>query len=260
MSMLWESNLAERVALGLVPGWESWRKFGMNDGVPNTGQEEMWPVGTVRVLPSVAAVVSVSSDSVEDDTDKGGAVPGTGLWTMRIYGLDANYREITEEVTMNGTAAVTTTASFLRINRMYALTAGTSFVNVGNITATIGGATQAYIEATEGQTHQTHFTVPADHTVLVTGLTAGVGRMGGSSDLHIQSEVKLVGVDGANAAWRTVSDIYLFNGGAIHQNLGSVTLIPEKTEMRQLITSTSATQAYSVLQGYLIHKTAQFQV
>jgi hypothetical protein len=258
MSMLWEANLKERVALGLVPGWEIFRKFGMNNDVPNTGSEEVWPPGTARTLPSAAAVVAVSSDSAEDDPDEA-TPPGTGAWTMRIEGLDANYKEITEDVTLTGTTPVNTVASFLRINRMYINTAGSTEGNVGNISATIGGNLQAYIEATEGQTHQTHYTVPAGHTLLVTGLTVGVGRMGGTSDCQVATQIKLTGVVGADAAWRTISDVYIYNG-EIHQNNETATVIPQKTETRQVVTSSAATQVYSIAQGFLIRDTSDYQV
>ena len=42
---------------------------------------------------------------------------------------DANYAEITEDVYLKGATEVVTTASFLRVNRAYVLTAGSSGTN-----------------------------------------------------------------------------------------------------------------------------------
>jgi hypothetical protein len=60
-------ELAIAVGLGRVPGWEGFRKFGQNDDVPATGTEEMWPLGTAKVWPAAAGVVSLVSSSADDD-------------------------------------------------------------------------------------------------------------------------------------------------------------------------------------------------
>jgi hypothetical protein len=228
------------VALGKVPGWRAFRKFGMNDDVD--GNEWMWPLGTARTLPSAAAVVSIVSDDINDDGDP----ESTGAFEVTVEGLDANYNEIEETVTLNGVGAVTTTASFLRVNSAYCPNAGTSGHNEGNITLSISGNAQAYIEATEGQTHQTFYTVPAGHTFVVTYFTVFAGRLG-ASDLAVHSQIKLDGTTG----WRTISDIFVYEGQ--YMNPQGATVIPQKTEIRQSIVS-NATNAEcgSVFSGYLI--------
>lgn len=238
------NDLGVAVALGYVQGWEGFRKFGQNSGVPSGTPEEMWAIGTPRVLPSAAAVVSVVSSDAQDTLTS-----GTGGWTLKIEGLDANHLDITETINLNGLSAVTTTQEFLRVNRCYLVTAGTNRTNVGNITISISSNTQAYIEASEGQTQQTQYTVPANKSLIVTGFSLGIGRMTTNSDAHIQSEINL---DYSNdGAWRAISDIWLYNG-QIYRNDNSVTLIPQKTEIKQLISSTSATEAFGVFSGYLV--------
>ena len=242
---IYSNNLMERVALGLVPGWENFRKFGMNSAVAS-GTEEMWPLGTTKVWPTSAAVVSVTSSSASDDGDPA----GTGARTLQIDGLDSNFKEISETITMNGTTAVTTTQTFYRVNRAIVLTAGTAGNNVGNITGTISGNAQLYIEASEGQTHQTHYTVPAGKTLLVDNYSIRVGRMSGSTDLHILAQIRL-NAGASDEAWRSISDIFLWNGGD-HTNDSSVTAIPAKTDVRQRIISTAATQCSGIFGGYLV--------
>ena len=232
----------DAVALGQVPFWRGFRKFGMNDGVPASGMEEMWPVGTVKVWPSAAAVASTVSDDAADD----GA--GTGTRTLVIEGLDASFNEVSETITMDGVTPVLTTQTFLRINRAYGLTAGSGGVNAGNISISVGGDLQAYVEAMEGQTHQTHYTVPAGHVLIVDNFTIGVGRLAGSADCHVASSVR--DATSANPHWRAISDVYLYQ--SIHQNDGSSTVIPAKYDITQTIASTAATQAFSVYSGYLV--------
>lgn len=237
------------VALSLVPGWEVFRKFGMNDDVNGAGtKEQMWPPGTIKTLPTAAGTVSVVSDSVEDDP--AGAGTSTGSWTVTLVGLDANYLEQSETITMDGTTPVVSTKSFIRLFRMFSVTSGTAGTNVGNISASIGGNLQSYIEADEGQSHQTDYCVPADKYLLIDYYMIRVGRMAGTSDAHIQGEIRLNAGE-SDESWRSISDIYLYNGGG-HSNDSSATLLPPKTDLRQRISSTAATQAVGVFGGYLV--------
>ena len=232
------------VGLGQVPGYANFRKFGMNNDVPGTGSEEMWPIGTSRVLPSVAATASVVSSSTADD-----AATGNGAWVLRIEGLSAGYAEIAENITLDGQVAVASTQEFLRVHRAYIISCDPTGaqVNTGNITISVGGDTQSYIEAGEGQSHQTHYTVPAGKTLLVDMYTVGVGRMAGSSDCQIAGEINAFGTN----SWRVISDVWVFNG-EIHRNDSSITTLPQKTEIRQRITSSSATQAFGIVGGVLV--------
>lgn len=80
-------------------------------------------------LPSAAEKIKVSSSSADD------AAEGTGLRTVQLVGLDANYSVITETVTLDGQTPVETTAKFLRLSHMRGLTCGTGGLNAGNIHA-----------------------------------------------------------------------------------------------------------------------------
>ena len=180
-----------------------------------------------------------------------GSPAGTGAWSVVVEGLDTDYNEISETVTLNGISAVTTTASFFRINRAYVFEAGSGEVNAGNIDLTIGDNEQAFIEANEGQTHQTHYTVPAGHSLVVTGLSMQMGR--GTGDLVVESQVKVVALS-ADAAWRTISTIDLISG-SIYSTQNSIgELIPQKTDIRQkIIYSGSNAEVSSIFHGYLVN-------
>jgi len=142
------------IARGAMAETSHINKFGYNASV-GTGFEVVADLGT-NYLPTSAGVVSiVSTDANDDDGD-------TGARTVEIQGLDADYNELSETVTMNGTSAVTTTASFLRVFRMKVLTAGSSQVNEGNLTASIGGTDIAIIHSDNGgQTLMAVYTIPA---------------------------------------------------------------------------------------------------
>lgn len=79
------------------------------------------------------------SDSVND------TAAGTGARTVFISGLDSNYDVISETVTLNGTSAVQTVRSYLRVNSFLIMSAGSGKTNAGSITLRVtgGGSTQA---------------------------------------------------------------------------------------------------------------------
>ena len=229
------------VAQGKIPGWATFKKFGLNDAV-TSGTEEMWPLGTARTFQSSAFVASaVSSDAAD-------AAAGTGARTLTIQGLDENHLPVEETITMNGLTPVVTTQTFLDVNRAFNVTAGSNEVNVGNITISLNSAASAYVAAGAGQTLQTHYIVPAAKKLVVSYFNIGVGRMTGSNDLHIRSQIKLFETD---AAWRTKNDVYIWNGGS-YRNGDSINLIEPKTSIRQQIISTTGTQAHGVWGGFLV--------
>lgn len=169
-----------QVARGHILNHRHVFKYGFNSAV-GTGDETIWAQGAQYTWPAAAAQLKVSSSSVEDDATK--SPEGTGAYTVTLEGLDANYAEISETVTMNGQTQVTTTASFLRLHRMYVVTAGSTLSNVGIIYAYTGTASsgtptdattiRSTIAAAEGQTLQAFYTVPAGYTAYMTNISAG---------------------------------------------------------------------------------------
>jgi hypothetical protein len=93
-------------------------------------------------------------------------VAGTGARTLRIGGLDANYDPIEEVVNLNGTTAVETVNSFLRVFYAEVLSAGTGITNAGAInvvkTGTSAGVTHLWVQIPIGLNASTSglFTVP----------------------------------------------------------------------------------------------------
>lgn len=237
---------AVAVAAGKVPGWRSYRKFGMNPSVAS-GTEYMWPPGTEQVLDNTAYVASVVSSSAEDDPDEA-TPPGTGAWTLTIEGLDANFDEVSETVTLTGLTPAVTTQTFARMHRMYVVTAGSNGTNVGNLTLTLNGNTQAWIEANEGQTHQTMFTVPRGHTLIVNHYLHGTGRIP-SGATAIQGQIRLNGGQ-SDESWRTLSDVFNYQNHFISTD--TIFYIPEMTDTRIRVVSTASTNAYAEYSGFLV--------
>ena len=159
-------------------------KFGRNADVDSAAAETVWAAGGLYPWASLAtaqALEVLSADANDDDGD-------TGCRTVLVSGLDSNYDELTESVTLNGTAAVDLTNSFLRVNLTTCTTAGSSTNNEGNITLRLdgGGVTVAQIPAAFGQTPLGIYTVPRKHKLL---LFSGGASMIGSNNNNAEVEL-----------------------------------------------------------------------
>ncbi len=122
------------IALGLVEGAYSLRKFGHNSAVGTTLQT-LWTGSGLYAYPAAATIMKVSSGDTDD------TAAGTGAQSVQIYGLDADYKEIDETVILNGQTEVNTTLSYLRVYRMIVRTAGSSGWNEGKLYVGVGAVT-----------------------------------------------------------------------------------------------------------------------
>ena len=138
------------IAQGKMYDSEAVNIFGFNR-VVGTSFETLWNDGGDYVFPTSAVTMDLVSTSTSDTMD------------ILVKGLDANYNEISETVTLTGTVAVTTSASFLRINSAIILSGS----NVGDVTISNGGTIYGFIEAELGTTQSCIYTVPADRSLYL---------------------------------------------------------------------------------------------
>ena len=156
-----------QVARSQIAGHETIFKFGFNPDVDDA-LETIWAEGGLYSYLSAATILKVSSSSTDD------TAAGTGARTVEIFGLDGNYNEISETVTLNGQTAVNTTNSYLRINRGIVRSAGSGGQNAGVIyagtgTVTAGVPANKYLSIAIGdnQTLMALWTVPAGYTAFL---------------------------------------------------------------------------------------------
>jgi hypothetical protein len=160
--------------LGLVGYIEQGRKFGANPAVGNGAFEDIWyNGGSYTLLTSAETVrVKVGGNAADDSA-------GLGARTITIYGLDENWAEQSETITLAGASASSaTTTTFIRINRAEVATVGTAnAANTGNIV--VEGVTSstvlANIEAGYGRTQLSMYAVPANKTLYITAFKISVG-------------------------------------------------------------------------------------
>ena len=129
------------------------------------------PVGTVDItFPLGATTMQIASTSADD------TLAGIGAQVVGIFGLDVNYRIITENVNMNGLTPVSTTLEYFRIQETAVITSGSSLVNQGNIYTTdiadtfVSGEPQLRcydsMEEFNGLSKTATFTVPDGQVLL----------------------------------------------------------------------------------------------
>lgn len=167
------------VAAGRVPGHSVNRKFGRNDDI-DTGStpEDIWGGGGLYTgIPDTAETIEVFSDDAND------TAAGSGARTLQLSGLDADWNEIEETVTLNGTTPVTTSNTWLRCNRQRVITAGSSDSNEGTITlrhTTTTANVFSQIQPGRSQSTILHYTVPAGKKLLLSDIDVVVERTSGS--------------------------------------------------------------------------------
>ena len=143
---LWDEQFNLNVARGKVRGAKVINIFGFN-AATTTNMRALWELAdtTAYVFPTSAVNMTVTSDAADDGK------------TMKIFGLDTNYEEIEELVTLNNATPPVTTLAFFRINNVVMISA----TNTANVSVTNGGVTYARINATLGTNQASIYTVPA---------------------------------------------------------------------------------------------------
>jgi len=152
-------------------------QFGANTNIQTTSTTVWSGTTSNYVYPASATVMKISSSDANDTS------AGTGAQTVKIFGLDANYAEISETVSLNGQTAVNTTNSYLRINQLVVLTAGsggtaagTIYAGVGSVTSGVPGTIYCIIPVGYNADAQAIWTVPAGYTAYMTSCTWTAGN------------------------------------------------------------------------------------
>jgi len=142
----WDEQFNLNVARGKVRGAKVVNIFGFNADT-GTDMRALWELAdsTDYVFPTSAVNMTVTSDAADDGK------------TMKIFGLDANYEEIEELVTLNNATPPVTTLAFFRINKVVMISA----TNTANVSVTNGGVTYARIDDGRSTNQASIYTVPA---------------------------------------------------------------------------------------------------
>ena len=134
-------------------------KFGRNPDVD--AAEDIVAVGG-----DYAGLDATAAETLDIVGGAADTAAGTGTRTLSVSGLDDDWEEISEVVTMAGAGGVTTVNQYKRVNRLQSITAGSGEINAGDIIASQSSSAieMARILAGVGITEQAVYTVPAGKT------------------------------------------------------------------------------------------------
>lgn len=166
---IWDEPYLINIAEGNIVDHEAWSLLGIGSSVGTT-EIDIWEGASKYTWLTAVSTVSVISSEAGDTS------AGSGVRTVHISYLNSAGITGKETITMNGTAAVTSTNTMYRINSIHAGTTGGVFMATGNITvstATSGGTVLGYILA--GYTHDRAaiYQVPEGKELYITSITAG---------------------------------------------------------------------------------------
>ncbi len=175
----------QSIAQERIEGHFPFHKFGFN-GTVSASEEDIWEGSAAYSYLTSATVLKISSSSVNDDAG------GTGALTVKLLGVDTNYNEINETITLDGETPVNTTKSYLRIYRMIVITAGGTGSNEGIIYAGTGDVTNG-VPAVEynrisigwNQSLMALFTIPAGHEGLIESFFASTGIANKTTEIFL---------------------------------------------------------------------------
>lgn len=227
------------VDLGMVGGFEIFRRFGSNPDIQTVSDpEEIWDVGGLLTYPTSADTLTIVSADADDTAG------GTGARTVTITYLDSDWAEQTETLTLSGATPVGTSTA-IRFIRATVASAGSSLTNEGALTVKIGAGTVGQIAAGAGQTLMTHYTVPAGKTAYM--LSYSFSQDGGASNTRISIRSRpfggafntknVVSLEGTGATWVMQPDLYGYE-------------FPAKTDIQCVVDS--VTQTVEVTGQYIL--------
>jgi len=224
-----------QVSLGLVQGYELKEKFGRNPDIDtDTDPEDVWNGGgayTGQPDGAAAETLEVFSSDANDTS------AGTGARTYEITGLDGNYNELVETVTLNGTTPVTTSGSFVRAPRGRVATAGSGGTNAGTITVRMSTTTANVMQGIAAGTGQSDIacdTVPLDKQAWINRINVNMGRVNGSAgSATVYLQVRNFGT----GAWNTKLNRKITNSDGIDNEF--FLLVPARADIRWRVAEVS---------------------
>ena len=201
------------IAASTYTGYSYINKFGYRT---NTGGNSNYHSVTSQgayTFPTSASTLTVTSTN--SGQDNGG--------TVLVTGLDANYNEVEETITIGQTGSV----SFFRVNRARMVEAGSgNDVNEGNIRIRIGSNDVGYIPAEFGQTNQAVYTVPAGHNAYIFQIDGGV------DEKEKPQHLRLMATDNTatNPSRRSIM-YFVFETSYANHNMTVPIEVTEKTDL-----------------------------
>lgn len=222
-----------QLARNQIPGHSSIHKFGAVPQMSINTTGSVWDINdTLYPWSSFASAGTLTVDR-ENAGDAGKIIT--------IFGLDANYNAISENVTLTAATGNATTKSFIRVYRAYMYNG--SATNVGNIDIKKGATIVARITAGKGQTLMAVYTVPAGYTgYLIQGVMTIEQGGDATGDMFVRY--------GGETAFR-IGHTFEVASSEYHYEFAIPQALPEKTDIDVRATvrtnNSRATAAFDII-------------
>ena len=184
-------------------------------------------VGTV--FPTTAGTIEVVSSDAADDTG------GTGAITILVTGLDTNWAEVSETITLDGTTAQVTVNSYIRVNKMVAKTFGSSGVTAGVVKAYLGASIYCSIALGQTESQNAFYSVPAGKFAVLKSWKFSAATQPGIFQMKIRPFGGIF----------SIVDRAIINGNAFSHSLDFNTVAPPKSDIAIFAASSASTAIVS---------------
>jgi len=229
--------------------WDHVEKFGRTPDMDSVdSNEEIWDGTGAYTFPTTATAMTISSSSAAD------TLLGTGARTFTVIGLDANYEQVSQTISMNGQTGVSLPTPLLRVYRAFNVSVGSGATNAGDIWIGSGAIVTgvptnkfAGVLVGNGQTLMAIYTIPAKMgSKVITGgvldrFYATVGAVGDAyATVALQTREFGLG-------WRSRRVAGIAEGGPWDEQLGHGIYLKAKTDVRVRVFSNGVNN--STLEG-----------
>lgn len=215
------SDFLLEVSKGNVPGHSYINKFGRNTDI-DTSQEDIWDGGGTYTFSTTADIDNLVSSNVGDTME------------IEVQGLDTNWDEVIQNITLTGITSVALTTSLIRVFRMRNISATAA---LGNIQVGVGATTTSFAvsnlraQITQGfeQTLMAIYSIPRNKTAYAINYWANINKANASGALDVSTYTKTFG-----GVFRIGLTTGLIGAGSSHfQHLWQpYPAIPEKSDIK----------------------------
>lgn len=225
-------TFGDPIGFGKTPGLRRIAALGNTSAL--VAPSDIWAGATIYPFKTVATTMEVFSTNVNDSSN------GTGARTILVSGLDANYNELSESVTLNG-GTVAMVNTYLAINGAFVLSSGSSSGSVGeiHIRDSGGGDTRAIIGAVYGTSRSSIYTVPAGYTLSVHSILTCINRTAGGGQTQYATIANMQRL--TNGTIRLPLEFSISSGNPYRHDSDPGIIAPEKTSFGLRCTANSAT-------------------
>ena len=183
------TNIDLDLARKNITGQRAFFFFGFNADIDNAWEDVHAAGGDIN-WPTTAAKVKVASSNAADTS------AGIGVRSVEIHGLSATGADQDEVIVMNGTTAVESALTYIRVNKMHSETCGTyggshegdiecrvtnaTFAN-GDLLATMSGsegAVDVSVQYGRGEAGRGAWSVPLGKVMYITRIGVAMGKVG----------------------------------------------------------------------------------